>query len=164
MKNYLLLATLGLSLAACQKDEKEDEAYVVPAPVTVAFNQDFSLTYQQLAQIPTAPNPELQVALAEVQYTYCPAGACSDNSSLVCAVGTNVFPRLRVTDAAGQSQQIALPANRPAAGTPNWIDTTSVRANGRRYVLYYVKWKMLKCNPARHDFSVTLRVTKPNGN
>ncbi|TGE18935.1 hypothetical protein [Hymenobacter elongatus] len=163
MKKHLLLSVsaLGLGLVACEKADEKVKNYVVPAPITATFNQDYDLNYQQVARLPTTATPELTVELADLQYTYCPADGCSSNPSLRCVVGTDVSPNLTVTDATGQVQQVRLPANSPAAGSPAWRDTTSIRANGQRYVLYYVKWKMLRCDPAKYDFSVVLRVSKP---
>ena len=154
MKKYLLLAVVGLHLGACKKDDATNQN---TAPVAAAFDQSFSLHDQQQALLPAFSNPELTIALKDLQYTYCPP-------NLNCLVGTFVSPTLSITDALGVNQQLTLPLVRPRVYNPAWIDTASVRANGRRYVVYYTKWEIgpFKNSPAKKDISVQLRVTRPN--
>ncbi|QNH63686.1 hypothetical protein [Hymenobacter sediminicola] len=159
MKNYLLLMSVGLGLLACQKSDQD--AVASPKAISTAFGQDFTLAYQQSAHLPSTQQPELTINVADIKYTYCPPVSCSNNPSLTCLVGTYVYPVLSIMDAAGRTQQVQLPANQPAATTPAWLDTTSVRANGRRYLLHYVNWQLNTCNPQREDIAVTLRVTSP---
>ena len=151
MKNYLLLCLLGLSLGACNKN--------TPAPDNSApnFNQEFTLYPQQQAQLPGSGTPELTVALTDLDFTYCPPTAA-------CLTGTYVFPKLSITDAQGQSQQLALPLVRVRTFSPDWIDSTTIRANGRRYLLYYRKWNLPALSmgqiPQKKEISVTLQVMK----
>ena len=156
MKKHFLLAALGLSLAACQKDEMD----IVPATVESRFDRDFTLAYRQQVKLPSASQPELTITVTDIQSTFCP-------ENFACLVGTTATPVLHVKDTQGQTQQVLpargkLPYNVNAGG---WIDTISVRANGRRYLLYYVKWR-LDANRSQQDrankddFTVTLRVKK----
>lgn len=164
MKNYMLFLALGWSLTACEKADSEVKSKAVG---TFAFGQDFKLDYQQAAQAPAGSSAEgqaseLQITVDDIDFTYCPTVECSGNPTLRCAVGTTVLPTLLVLDAAGNRQQLRLPTNQLRVGNSNWLDTTSVRANGRRYLLHYVKWQLNACNPRKQDFSIFLRVTKPD--
>ena len=152
MKKHFLLGLLSLSMGACND--------TTPAPSNAAaakFDQEFTLYPQQQAQLPGSSAPELTVTLADLDFTYCPPGAA-------CLVGTNVFPKLSITDAQGQSQQLALPLARIRTFSPNWIDSTNFRANGRRYLLYYRKWHVptlpMGQIPQKKDISVTLQVMR----
>ncbi|UOQ64689.1 hypothetical protein [Hymenobacter volaticus] len=154
MRKYLLLAALGLSVVACSKTDEE----VGPTAIAVPFNEDFSLSYRQQAVLPSSNQPELTVSLTDMQLSFCHKGA-------ICCFGPSypVYPTFLVTDAQGQSQEVKFPANQIGTYNTNWLDTTSVRANGQRYLLYYLKYnlKAEKDQPAKKDVMVTLRVTKP---
>ena len=153
MKKYFFPCLLSLFLGACKNN--------TPAPYgdnpTQTFNQEFTLKSQQQAQLLNLGTPELTVTLKDLDFTYCPPAAA-------CFVGTNVFPKLTITDAQGQSQQLALPLARVRTFNPAWIDTTNIRANGRRYLLYYRRWNLPALTageiPQKKDISITLEVTK----
>jgi hypothetical protein len=149
MKQHLTIGALALGLLSCKKDDA--------TPITTDFNQKFSLYYRQQAALPTASPPELSLEVTELRYTICPKNAN-------CFVADFAAPTLRITDAQGQSQQVTIPANTFGNRTPDWIDTASFRANGRRYLLTYVDWKAKGDyhSAKREDIFVELRVTKPN--
>ena len=151
MKKYSVLCLLGLSLGACNKTT------TAPASAAPTFNQDFTLYPQQQAQLPNSSAAELTVTLTDLDFTYCPPAAA-------CLVGTNVFPKLSITDAQGQSQQLALPLKRMRIFSPDWVDSTTIRANGRRYLLYYRRWNVPTLPtgqiPQKKDISVILQVMK----
>jgi hypothetical protein len=153
MNKYLFISLLGLSSVACKKTDPDVGAHT---PLAAGFDQSFSLHYQQSALLPTFNQPELTVAVADLNYTFCP-------KNVQCVVGTSAWPTLRITDAQGQAQQVKLPTNlvRP---NPAWLDTTSLRANGQRYLLYYTKWELDagQDSPQKKDFSIVLRITKLN--
>ena len=126
--------------------------------VGATFNQNFKLNYLQQAVLRTAGRPELAVTVADLSYSFCPSNA-------YCLVADFVAPNLNVADAQGRTQVVTMPvllAPRNAA----WIDTTSIRANGRRYLLYYNSWSVRAgvARPAKADISVIFRVTKPTRN
>ena len=154
VKQHLTIGALALGLLSCKKD---DATPVVPSPITADFNQKFSLYYRQQAALPTASPPELSLEVTELRYTICPKNAN-------CFVADFAAPTLRITDAQGQSQQVTIPANTFGNRTPDWIDTASFWANGRRYLLTYVDWKAKGDyhSAKREDIFVELRVTKPN--
>ena len=149
MKQHLTIGALALGLLSCKKDDA--------TPITTDFNQKFSLYYRQQAALPTASPPELSLEVTELRYTICPKNAN-------CLVADFAAPTLRITDAQGQSQQVTIPANTFGNRTPDWIDTASFRANGRRYLLTYVDWKAKGDyhSAKREDIFVELRVTKLN--
>jgi len=153
MKRHLLLCLLGLNLVACKKTDPAPDN----APVAANFDQEFTLYPQQQAKVPGTSAPELTVTLTDLEFTYCPPAAA-------CLVGTSVFPKLSITDAQGQTQLLALPLVRSRMSNPAWIDTTHIRANGRRYLVYYHKWNIstppMGQSPQKKDISVTLRITK----
>lgn len=152
MKKCFLLCLLGLNLGACR------EAAPAPdGPAAANFGQEFTLYPQQQAQAPATNAPELTVTLTDLDFTYCPP-------NVNCLVGTSVSPKLSITDARGQTQQLALPLARPRTPNPAWIDSTTIRANGQRYLIYYHKWTIPSPpagqSPQKKDISVTLRITK----
>lgn len=151
MKKYFLFSFLGLHLLACSKDS----AGPFPAPTATAFNQEFDLRYQQQALLTSLQNPELTVKLADISYAI-----CSKNS--ICFMADYAAPALDITDAQGQTQQLTLGLRVPRPITPDYIDSASVRANGQRYRLYFVRWRLNGApdSPQKKDFTVTLRVTK----
>ncbi|WP_310395438.1 hypothetical protein [Hymenobacter sp.] len=152
MTKFLSLFALVLSLTACEKASPEPNA----GPVISDFDQEFSLNYQQQARLRTANAPELAVTLAELEYTYCP-------ENVFCFVGTFVAPSLNITDAQGQTQQLTLPLAGNLTNSAAFIDSASVLANSRRYVVYYTKWNIrnVKNYPEKQDISVQLRIVKP---
>lgn len=153
MKKYLLLAVISLSLGACQKADEE----VIPNAITSAFDQDFTLNYRQQALLPSSSQPELTIRLADLQYNFCPKDV------ICCFMPNSVAPIFNVTDEQGQTQEVKLPIYSLNRNYPNWIDTISVRANGRRYILYHTKYNVKEGNdqPEKKDISVDLRITKP---
>lgn len=152
MKLPVLLFLTGLGLAACQKSEVGPVS--PPADIAAAFDSEFTLYYQQQAYVPTQAQPELTVRVEEVAYSFCPEG-------MMCFVGTNAWPTLRVTDAQGQTQVVPQAPRRFLL--PH--DTLSVRANGRRYLLTYVQWDLKeqpnKKSPSKDSFALKFRLTKP---
>jgi hypothetical protein len=153
MKKHFLLCLLGLNIAACKKTgPAPDNASVAPN-----FAQEFTLYPQQQAHISGTGARKLTVTLTDLDFTYCPP-------NVNCFVGTFVSPKLSITDAQGQTQQLALPLTRVRSQNPAWIDTTTIRANGQRYLVYYHKWNIAPPPAGRNlqkkDISVTLRVTK----
>ncbi len=156
MSKRLLLAVLGLSLAACQRADEEND--IVPAAVATTFDQDFSLNYRQQATVSSASSqPELTVAVADLNYKFCPKNA-------YCFTADFVNPTLSVTDEQGQTQEVKLSMRRMTGNYPAWSDTASVRANGRRYMFYYIIYDVKAgCdNPEKKDISIALRVSRPN--
>ncbi|HEX8425318.1 hypothetical protein [Hymenobacter sp.] len=153
MKKYLLATAIGLSLAACSKADDED---VTPIAITSAFDQNFSLNYRQQASLPSSSQPELTVAVEELDYTFCPKNA-------YCILADFANPTLGVTDRGGQTQQVKFLMPGRTTNYPDWMDTTSVRANGKRYVFYYIMYNVKAgCdNPGKEDISVKLRITEP---
>ncbi|MCC2546553.1 hypothetical protein LJY25_08870 [Hymenobacter sp. BT175] len=157
MKVSTLALVALLGLGACQKSAVAPN--VEHGDSTAVFDQEFALYYRQQAMLPAAAGPELTVQVEELYTSYCPEEAR-------CIVSTAAWPTLRITDQQGQSQQVKLPANRPAVFTPAFLDTTSVQANGRRYLLTYTRWNLDRTPPrggypAKHDYTVSLRVSKP---
>ncbi|GGG57142.1 hypothetical protein [Hymenobacter glacieicola] len=154
MRNYILPLISTLALAACQSSDTATEA--VPAAVVVGFDQEFSLYYRQQAKLPVTNSAELTVSVAELQYSFCPPNAR-------CFVADFVAPTLSITDQRGQTQQVKMPVSQARTRAANWIDTTSVRANNRRYVLYYHRYIVAEnvTQPQKKDLSVVLRITKP---
>jgi len=156
-KYLLLLSLLGIGLASCSKTDDQRPA------ITTDFDQDFSLHHKQEAQLSTATNPELTLTLADLQYSICPPNAN-------CAAPDLVSPTLRIADAAGQAQQLTLPLTRIRQSNQNWVDTTYVRANGRRYLLTYRNWALTGANapnsseayPGKANVAVVLRVARAN--
>lgn len=157
MKKYLLVATLGLGLTACSKAEEENK--VKPTAITTSFDQDFNLNYRQQATISSSNQPELTVMAEDLDYQFCPKNA-------YCSTADFVSPTVSVTDIAGQTQQVKMSTYGRHSNYPNWTDTISVRANGKRYVLYYITYEVeaVRDNPRKKDISVKLRVTKPANN
>ena len=153
MRKYLLLAVSGLSLTACQKADED----VTPSAIISAFNQDFTLNYRQQALLPSASQPELTIGLADLQYNFCPKDV------ICCFVPNSAAPIFNVTDEQGQTQEVKLPIYGMNRNYPNWMDTISVRANGRRYVVYYTKYDVKEGTdqPEKKDISIELRITKP---
>jgi hypothetical protein len=147
MKSTLLLALCGLSLTACKKDDS--------APTAVAFDQDYAYHIAGSVRLPTVENPELTVTVADLSYSICP-------SNSICFLPDRVSPILRIADAAGQVQQLTLPVPGHQRTSADWIDTTTVRANGRRYLFYFSTWSSggKRDNVQKKDITVTLRVTK----
>ena len=143
---------LVLSLFSCRKDEE-----TIPLPITADFNQNFALYYRQQVTLPLAVPLEIKLEVTDLRYNICPKKAN-------CFVPDFAAPTLLITDAQGQSQQVTIPANTFGRRTPDWIDTASFRANGRRYLLTYVDWKVQGDyhSAKRENISVELRVTKPN--
>ncbi|UOQ81466.1 hypothetical protein [Hymenobacter sp. 5414T-23] len=129
----------------------------MPATVNSAFDQEFALNYRQQAFLPSTNQPELTVEATELSYAFCPRNAR-------CLIPDYVWPTLTVTDAQGLTQQIKLPANQERTYTAGWIDTTSVRANGRRYLLYYLNWQVQPGNdaPQKKDITTRYRISKVN--
>ena len=152
MKKLLFLLALGLHLTACDKTTDSG-----PAAVAAPFNQAFELRYQQAARLPAGTAPELTIAVTDLAYSFCPPNAR-------CIAPDYVDPTLRITDARGQSQFLTLPVRPRRLYHPDWIDTASIRANGRRYVVYYTKWDVNKAatSPQQEHIAVSLRVTKPD--
>ena len=151
MKYYLLAASLLAVLGGCSS--KEDG----PQTVAAAFDQDFSLHYRQSASLPAAASaPELTIAVAELDYSICP-------KNVNCVAPDYAAPTLTITAANGQPQQLKLPVEGIRPYSPTWIDTASVRANGRRYVVYYRSWTAdrSKDMPGRADITLNLRVARP---
>ncbi len=130
MRNHFLFAALSVSLLSCQKDDAES-----PAVVTAGFNQEFSLYHRQQAALPQPTQPELTIAVTDLRFSICPRKAN-------CLVPDHALPTLRITDAQGGTQQLSMPVSSLGARNADWIDTSSVRANGRRYLLTYVKWQV----------------------
>lgn len=159
LKQSLLFAALILSLGACQKSDNQDD--VTPAAITSAFSQDFTLSYWQQAMLPAATQPELTVALTDLHYSICPKNAR-------CFTANSVFPLLAITDAQGQMQQLKMPLNHTTGlQTGAFIDTASVRANGRRYLVQYTSWQAQETDrnyAEKQGLSVELRITRLGGN
>lgn len=157
MQQSLLFAALVVVLGACQKSENDED--VTPATIESEFSQDFTLGYRQRALLPAATQPELTVELTDLQYSICPKNAR-------CFGANFVFPILAITDAQGQTQQVKMPANHTTGLRYGpFVDTTSIRANGRRYLLQYTEWRVkADCEqPEKKDLSVALRISKPVG-
>lgn len=164
MKKYLFLSVLGLSLASCEKVDQVNN--IAPVPTAVSVNQDvlqtiyptfgwnFVLGYQQQAVLRSSGRTELTVTAADYAYTFCPDGA-------YCLVADYVNPTFNVRDAQGRLQVVSMTTPRPAKSS-YWIDTTSVRANGQRYLLRYNSFSVKTGTTTRTkaDISVSLRVSK----
>lgn len=146
-----------MSLAACTNNDKENDA--IPTPVTASFNQDFSLNYRQQATLTSAGQTELTVIATDLRYGFCPKNS-------YCFTADFVWPTLSVQDAQGQVQEVRMPTNPRPIVTPTLMDTTSIRANGQRYMLHYSKWEVdANCgSPQKKDIAVVLRVIKINTN
>jgi hypothetical protein len=155
MKKYLLLLAFSVSLLACDKNSRNND--VVPAAISSAFDQEFMLNYRQQALLPSATRPELIVEATDLTYSFCPKGS-------YCFVADFVWPTLTITDAQGQSQEIKLPVNKERTYAGLNIDTTSVRANGRRYLLHYLDWQVPTNieNPQKKDITARYRISKVN--
>ncbi|TGD79584.1 hypothetical protein [Hymenobacter wooponensis] len=155
MKKYLLLVATSMSLLAC--DKNSGDTNVVPAAVSSTFDQEFTLNYRQQALLPSATRPELVVEATDLTYSFCPKNAR-------CFVPDFVWPTLTITDAQGQTQQVKLPVNQERTYAADLLDSTSVRANGRRYVLYYLNWQVQQGNddPQRKDIAMRYRIGKVN--
>ncbi|MDB5235408.1 MAG: hypothetical protein JWR44_2401 [Hymenobacter sp.] len=160
MKKHLVLALGALAFSGCAKKDSADENG--PATVTAAIGQDFSLSYQQKARVPALGSPELTLTVTELQYAFCP-------KNMLCIVADFVAPTLSIADAQGQTQVLTLPRTPNRVSSAAWIDTTSIRANSRRYLITYVRWDIANGAwnapggpgyPAKGDISVVLRVTK----
>ena len=143
----LLLALCGLGLTACKKDSS--------APAAVLFDQDYSYHFASEVRLPAVENPELTVTVADLSYSICPSNAN-------CFLPDRISPTLRVADAAGQVQQLTLPVPGHQRTSADWIDTTAVRANGRRYLFYFSTWSTggKRDNVQKKDITVTLRIMK----
>ncbi|MBC6609843.1 hypothetical protein H8B15_02850 [Hymenobacter sp. BT507] len=152
MKKHLLLFGAALSLTACYTT---DEGEAIPSSIVADFDQEFTLNYQQQARLDAASQPELIVEVTDMQYKICP-------KNVICFSPDVVAPTLRITDAQGNTQQMKVPVDSRPLYTPKWIDTTSVRANGRRYMLYYTQWEVdqMRDKPGKKDIAITLRITK----
>lgn len=158
MKNprYLFAIVLPLPLlllAACNESGSDAE----PQAVTTAFGQDFTLRYRQSARLPTAANPELVVRVDDLQFTICP-------KNVNCLVPDFAAPTLAITGLDGQTQLLKMPTGNKLTVSRQYPDSASFRANGRRYVMYYTEWKLNPAkqdNPTRQDFTLSLRVEKP---
>ncbi|PJJ60908.1 hypothetical protein [Hymenobacter chitinivorans] len=156
MKSTVLVLALALGLGACQKSTVDPQ---LPAPdFAVDFDKDFALHYRQQAFLPGTGSRELTIQLEDLNTTYCPEG-------LQCAVGPSAWPVLAITDAQGQSQQLRLPDGPQRSALGAWLDTTSIRANGRRYLLTYTVWDIDKQPekgkmPALQDWALWFNVTK----
>ncbi|MFD2787543.1 hypothetical protein [Hymenobacter rubripertinctus] len=154
MKHYLLAAALLPALAACHNSDKDDAA---PAAIAAGFSQDFALHYRQQATLPTAQAPELTVLVEDLQFSICP-------KNTNCLLPDFAAPTLAITAADGSTQQLKLPRDFSRDMRPAWIDTAGVRANGRRYVVYYRNWSFdaaKQDNPQKQDFTISLRVERP---
>ncbi|GAB3294997.1 hypothetical protein ACFQT0_22420 [Hymenobacter humi] len=167
MKKYVFLAACGLLLAACYKADTTDG----PAPVAAGFDQAFTLQYRQEAELPLRQSPELTIGLADLSYSFCPPNA-------MCFAPDFVAPTLRITDAQGLTREVKMPAFGHEPRNQGWIDSTSIRANSRRYVLYYTSWNTSwnrrkatsstwitsknSINSQKQGITVQLRVAKPN--
>ena len=153
MKKHLLLSLMALGLAACEKTDVGHSREPIVAP----FSQDFSLLYQQVASLDASNQPELVVALTDVQHSICPLSA-------TCVAADFVAPTLTITSNSGQTQQVTFSRSTPRTPNANFIDSTSIRANGRRYLLYYRKWHVptlpMGQIPQKKDISVTLQVMR----
>ncbi|MCB2408765.1 hypothetical protein [Hymenobacter lucidus] len=154
MKSTLLFLIAALSLGACQKSTVDPA--IAPQDFGIDFSRDFALHYQQQASLPTATSPELTVRLDEVKYSYCP-------EAVTCVVGSMAWPVLTITDAQGHKQQLSLPHHGPRPYSAAWLDTTSVRANGRRYLLTYTLWEIERTldkqeMPVKQDFALWFTV------
>ncbi|RFP63754.1 hypothetical protein D0N36_17625 [Hymenobacter lapidiphilus] len=145
----LLLLAL---LAACTSCGSEAE----PKVVATAFGKDFDLHYRQSATMPSVASPELTVLVEDLQFSICPSNAR-------CSVPDHVLPTLAISGHDGQTQLLKLPSSGRLIVNSEYPDTTSVRANGRRYVVHYTSWKLAankQDNPAKQDFTISLRVEK----
>lgn len=164
MKKYLLASVLGLSLTSCEKVDQGTNFGPAPtaAPldqalqqtVFPAFGWNFNLAFQQQAVFRSAGRTELTVTAADFAYSFCPSGA-------YCLIADYVNPTFNVKDAQGRLQVVSMTAPSPAKSA-NWIDTTSVRANGRRYLLQFNSWSVKAGTTPRTkaDISVSVRVSK----
>jgi hypothetical protein len=156
MKSTLLLLAGALSLGACQKSTVDPG--ITASDYRVDFDKDFALHYQQQATLPATGAAELAVRLDELAYSFCPEG-------LTCIAGPSAWPTLAITDAQGQTQSLKLPYDRPRPNHVAWLDTSSIRANGRRYLLTYTVWEVDRTlakgeMPAKQDFALWFHVTK----
>lgn len=154
MKQYLLAAALLPALTACHKSDKDD---TTPAVITTGFSQDFALRHRQSATLPTAQTPELTLLVEDLRFSICP-------KNVNCIAPDFAAPTLAITAADGSTQQLKLPRDLPRVSNPNWLDSASVRANGRRYVVYYKSWALdagRQDDPRKQDFILNFRVEKP---
>ena len=151
MKKHFLLLFIGLHLLACSKDSTEP----VPAAIITAFGQEFDLRYRQQALLTALQSPELTVKLTDLSYAICPKNS-------LCFLPDSATPTLAITDAQGQTQQLILGGSHPRPNTFDYLDSASVRANGRRYMVYFTKWRIdgAASAPQQKDFLITLRVAK----
>lgn len=153
MKTRYYLPAALLLLAACNKSGSD----AGPKSVATGFGQDFTLQYRQEATLPPESKPELTVLLEELDYRICPKNAR-------CFLPDLVSPTLAITAADGQTQRVLLPSSdqqQISSSLPP--DTTSIRANGRRYVVYYKDWggDYDRDKLAKKDFRLTFRLEKP---
>ncbi|KAA9327612.1 hypothetical protein F0P96_16670 [Hymenobacter busanensis] len=158
MKALLLVLPAALGLAACHKSSVEPET-TFPA-ITAAFDQEFALHHRQQAQLPTAATPEVTVQMTELGYSYCP-------KDVYCVAPSMAWPTLAITDAQGRIQQLQLPRNAARPNYPSWLDTASVQANGRRYLLTYSRWEVERQlasqeMPLKKDFVLWFRLSRTN--
>lgn len=153
MPKHLLLATFGLIVFSCTKADED----VMPSAITSTFDQDFVLSYRQQALLSSSSQPELTVGLADLQYKFCPKDV------ICCFMPNSVAPTFNVTDEQGQTQEVKLPMYSMNRNYPSWLDTISVRANGRRYLVYYIKYDVKEGTdqPEKKDILIGLRITKP---
>lgn len=156
MKSTVLVFALALGLGACQKSTVDPQ---VPVPdFAVDFDKDFALHHRQQAFLSSTSSPELTIQLEDLTTTYCPEG-------LQCIVGPSAWPLLAITDGQGQTQQLRLPDGPQHSAIGAWLDTTSIRANGRRYLLTYTVWDIDQQPdkgkiPAKQDWALWFNVTK----
>ncbi|WP_022824571.1 hypothetical protein [Hymenobacter norwichensis] len=157
MKSHLLITAALMSLGACTNGEKENDA--VPATITTGFNQEFRLNYRQQANISSGLQTELTVKATDFRYAFCPRNAN-------CFTADFVWPTLSIQDAQGQAQEMKLTSNPRVVSGATLLDTTSIRANGQRYVLQYIIWDVAPNtdSPQKKDISVALRIIKPTTN
>ncbi|TGE28195.1 hypothetical protein [Hymenobacter metallicola] len=158
MKSTLLFLTLTLVGSACQKTAIDPEA--APQDFAVDFNKDFGLHHRQQATLPATSGAELTLRLEELHTSFCPEG-------MMCIVGPSAWPVLTISDANGQQQQLTLPKNQARTWSGTWLDTASIRANGRRYLLTYTQWDLERVpakgkGPAKADWVLWFHVDKAN--
>ncbi|NVO31160.1 hypothetical protein [Hymenobacter lapidiphilus] len=155
MKNllYLPMALLLPLLAACSSKDSDAE----PQGVVAAFDQDFTLQYRQSSSLPQVASSELTLRLDDLQFSICPSKAN-------CLVPDHVQPTFTISGRDAQTQTLKLPSSGRLVVNSQYPDTTSVRANGRRYILHFTGWNLAankQDNPMKQDFTISLRVEKP---
>lgn len=145
----LLLLPLLAIFASCNSE-------VEPQAVSSAFDQGFDLRYRQSATLPSVAPPELTVLVEDLQFSICPSNAR-------CSVPDHVLPTLAISGRDGQTQLLKLPSSGRLFVNSQYPDSASVRANGRRYVVYFTEWKLAagkQDTPSKQDFTISLRVEK----